>query len=32
VRSATLIEGDEIQVGHTRFKFIREAPAGPQGS
>jgi pSer/pThr/pTyr-binding forkhead associated (FHA) protein len=32
VRSATLIEGDEIQVGHTRFKFIREVPPGSKGS
>jgi len=28
VRSATLSEGDEIQVGHTRFQFFREKPAG----
>lgn len=24
VRSATLVEGDEIQVGHTRFVFSRD--------
>lgn len=28
VRSATLIEGDEIQVGHTRFQFTRDALPG----
>lgn len=28
VRSATLSDGDEIQVGHTRFQFFREKPAG----
>jgi adenylate cyclase len=30
VRSATLIEGDEIQVGHTRFQFIRADLPGAQ--
>ena len=28
VRSATLSEGDEIQVGHTRFRFSRQAAVG----
>jgi pSer/pThr/pTyr-binding forkhead associated (FHA) protein len=32
VRSATLNDGDEIQVGHTRFQFIREAATGPGGA
>jgi len=29
VRSATLTDGDEIQIGHTRFQFLRETPGGP---
>jgi adenylate cyclase len=28
VRSATLTEGDEIQVGHTRFLFSRDGAPG----
>jgi len=32
VRSATLSDGDEIQVGHTRFQFIREVPSGSDGA
>jgi pSer/pThr/pTyr-binding forkhead associated (FHA) protein len=32
VRSATLAEGDEIQVGHTRFRFHYGPPPEPAGS
>lgn len=32
VRSATLVEGDEIQVGHTRFTFVREGATDSKGS
>lgn len=26
VRSAALMDGDEIQIGHTRFRFLLEGP------
>lgn len=32
VRSATLTHGDEIQIGHTRFKFQLGDPAAPSPS
>lgn len=32
VRSATLCDGDEIQIGHTRFQFTCEASAVPADS
>ena len=31
VRSATLGDGDEIQIGHTRFRFTLEAAAAAAG-
>jgi len=32
LRSANLSDGDEIQIGHTRFKFLLGDPAGPSSS
>ncbi|MEE2674255.1 MAG: FHA domain-containing protein [Myxococcota bacterium] len=32
LRSANLSDGDEIQIGHTRFKFLLGDPAAPNAS